>query len=197
MNSLSKDPKKIAMVVLTLVVVWCFNIYFKKRHEKDFLVAGTLKISVKPCLEVMDDFFGKGVNAPNICSCLLQRHYEQIKNNPSQLNLLKDEGFGAIVTGKNDSTKLLFRDCVIENITDTVYKMHFTEAIKLQLKARLIAEMTNRFDDKLDNLDSVCNCVVEALNNNLTIKEYFQDDYLKPNQSDTLVKSCIKKLKYK
>jgi hypothetical protein len=90
-----------------------------------------------------------------------------------------------------DSAILLFANCVRPNIIDTNFKFQLTPEYSLAFKDKLKKGFALRKEFKNIDAETFSNCIVERLNGNITIGEYFADDYFVVPKLKNIMTKCI------
>jgi hypothetical protein len=91
--------------------------------KKDELILGGVAISRTPCVSVVNDLFGKGVDSSKACDCLLPGYYELVKNDPVELAKFNQTGIHLLSGASNDRLNHLFSTCIGGHIIDSTYTM--------------------------------------------------------------------------
>jgi hypothetical protein len=92
----------------------------------------------------------------------------------------------------HDSSILVFVSCVRRNILDSNYQLHFTGEIESAFKEKLKNSFKLREISGNTDRDILSNCIVKRLNGNITISEYFSDDYFKIPRVRKMIEECVK-----
>ncbi len=177
-------------IILSLVSFWiCKRI--QPKEIKNEIVVGEIHIEKEPCTNAVHELLGKGIDSSKVCDCLIPSFYNLIKNDSSLVQKLRDSNsFFKLEGTMNDSFALRFEKCVKENILDSDYKMKFTPQFALVFKSKLKQELNLQKNIYNVNIDSACNCIVDKLNGNITISEYFSGDYSDIPRIKQLIINC-------
>lgn len=188
---MSNNTKINWLLLLTFIGVWtCMQL--RPKDKKDEIIIDSIHVPKNPCISAINDLLGKGVDSSKACDCLLPRFYNLIKKDSSLVikfreyrSLFKLEGV------LKDSFNLLFAKCVKENILDSNYVVKLTPEYQLAFKEKL--KRGFQFQNGLDkiNTDILSDCIVEKLNDNITIGEYFSDDYFEVPKIKKIMLDCI------
>ncbi|RYE57356.1 MAG: hypothetical protein EOP48_05970 [Sphingobacteriales bacterium] len=179
-------------IILLIGVGILFNLLkdkFYKKQSNEIVIAGH-HVDKQPCVSGMNELFSTGVDSTKMCDCLLPKFYQLIKDDPKKIKKFEEVGFFTLQGNAKDSATQLFRDCVVEHIIDTSYKLDmkkFKEPFLLKLKDTL----SNMSGLNNVNIDSLCNCVMHRLDGNITIKEYFAEDYLTVEKIKNVLTDCF------
>jgi hypothetical protein len=185
--------KKFDKAIILLIGVGIFfnflkdHFYQKKRNE--IVIAGH-RVDKQPCISGINELFGHGVDSTKTCDCLLPRFYHLIKDDSEKVKTFEEEGFFTLQGKANDSATQIFRDCLVDNIVDTSYKLNiqkFREPFLQKLKDSL--RVLSVLSDV--SIDSVSNCVMQSVDGNITIWEYFAEDYLQSENLRSIMKECF------
>lgn len=185
--------KKFDKAILLLIGVGIlFNILkenFYKKKTKEIVIAGH-SVDMRPCISAINELFGKGVNSAETCNCLLPKFYPLIKDDPEKVKKFEEVGFFTLQNEAKDSAARIFRACILNNVIDTAYKLDlekFREPFLQKLKdtLRILPGLSNV------NIDSLGNCILKRFDGNVTIREYFAEDYLKVEKLKNILQKCI------
>ncbi len=189
---LSNNEKFNFFIALSFVGIWTCN-YFKPKEVVDEIVVDNIHIPKKPCINVINEMFGKGVDSSKACDCLVPEFYDIIKGDTALVEKFKQSGGIFTLDGSmQDSAILLFENCVKPNIIDTNFKFHLTPEFSLAFKDKLKTGIALR--KEFNNIDAeiFSNCIVERLNGNITIGEYFSEDYFEVPKLKNIMTECYK-----
>jgi hypothetical protein len=179
-------------IILLIGVAILFNFLKDKFYNKSSneIVIEDHRIDKQPCVSGINELFGSGVDPTKMCDCLLPKFYQLIKDDPVKVEKFKEVGFFTLQGNAQESAIQIFRDCVVDNIVDTAHKLDlekFREPFLQKLKDTLstIAEMNQV------NIDSLSNCIMQGFTGNITIKEYFAEDYLQLEKLNSIWVNCF------
>jgi hypothetical protein len=161
------------------------NFFSRKKHEIE--IAG-IRVDKEPCMSAMNELFGSGLDSSKMCECLLPQFYELIKHDPLLTREFRQTGYFTLEGTLND----LFGICASRHITDTNATIQLT-AFKKPFLDRLKDSLARKPHLQPYNLDSLSECLFEALNGKITIKEYLSPDYLKVDKIRLAITNCIEK----
>ena len=178
-------------IALLFIGVWTCN-YFKPKKPVDEIVINNIHIPRKPCINIINELLGKGVDSLKVCDCLIPKFYELIKHDSALVEKFKQsDGFFKLDGSMQDSAILLLANCVRPNIIDTNFKFHLTPENSLAFKEKLKKGFALRDEFKNIDAETFSNCIVERLNGNITIGEYFSDDYLEVPKIKKIMTECF------
>jgi hypothetical protein len=137
--------------------------------------------------------FGKGINSDSACSCFLSSYYDVIKADSNEVKLFINGDIHLIEEPERSDIKALFQTCVEKNVTDSSAKMNLTDEMKKKMKSKWVALFSlTSVRDSVD-LNKFCDCIVDSLNDRITIREYLGMDTEKNSQYEILIENCKQK----
>ena len=160
-----------AALTLFMVGAWLCNRIHPK-EKTDEMVLGGISISKEPCLGAVNDLFGKGVDSSRACDCLLPAYYELVKNDPEELTKFKYIGIHTLPGVRNKQVNQLFAECISNHIIDSSHKMHFQDRNAKLFRQQLADRMRTDTAYKDLNPDSLAACLVNRLNDHITVVDY-------------------------
>lgn len=188
---MSNGTKFNLLIALSFIGIWTCN-YFKPKKVVDEIVVDNIHIPRNPCINVMNELFGKGVDSSKVCDCLIPQFYSLIKTDSTLRERFKQsDGFFKLEGSLQDSAILLFANCVRPNIIDTNYKFQLTPEYSLAFKEKLKKGFALRKEFENIDAETFSNCIVDRLNGNITIGEYFSDDYFEVPKIKKIMTECI------
>jgi len=189
---MSTGTKFNLLIALSFIGIWTCN-YFKPKKVVDEIVVDKIHIPRKPCINVINEMFGKGVDSSKVCDCLIPQFYNLIKKDSTLVERFKQsDGFFKLEGSMQDSAISLFANCVRSKIIDTNFKFQLTPEYSLAFKDKLKKGFALRIEFKNIDAETFSNCIVEKLNGNITIGEYFSDDYFEVPKIKKIMTECIK-----
>jgi hypothetical protein len=175
-------------LALAFIPLWiCKNLEPK---EPEYLFNG-IRIPKKPCISVMNEMYGKGIDSLKICDCLVPAFYEFIKNDSTHLQKFKDVGMHLLEGTLVGKFQLIYNNCVLENIIDTTYRLRFTGVNKDKYLKLFRDSLMMKRVQLPRSLDSLSICIIEKLDSSLTIKETIVIDSIVEHKIMKLAKSCL------
>ncbi len=188
---MSTGTKFNLLIALSFLGIWTCN-YFKPKKVVDEIVVDKIHIPRKPCINAINEMFGKGVDSSKVCDCLIPQFYNLIKKDSILVERFKQsDGVFKLEGSMQDSAILLFANCVRPNIIDTNFKFQLTPEYLLAFKDKLKKGFAFRKEFKNIDAETFSNCIVERLNGNITIGEYFSDDYFEVPKIKNIMTECI------
>lgn len=187
---MKKFDKAIILFIGVLALFGAFRTwYFEKAGEE--ITVGGHQVSLLPCKSGINELFGSGIDSIGMCECLLPKFYELIKDDSDKINHFKEVGFFTLEGKSNDSAILLLRNCALNNLLDTNYKIKLSPYIK----ASIINKYKDQFESKINpntiEYESFIKCVFENMDGRITIKEYLADDYTENDKIITIINNCF------
>ena len=189
---ISNRTKFNLLAALSFIGIWTCN-YFKPKKVVDELVINNIHIPRKPCINTLNELLGKGVDSSKVCDCLIPKFYQLIEKDSVLVEEFKQSGgFFKLKGAMQDSLILLFASCVRPNIIDTNFKFRLTPENSLALKDKLKKACQLRTELKNFDAESLSSCFIEKLNGNITIGEYFSEDYFEVPKIKKIAAECIR-----
>lgn len=180
-------------------IIWMFGFFmvigiikecFFDKKADEIIVDGH-HISKGPCIYAMNELFGKGIDSVKMCNCLIPEFYEMIKQDSSKIKKFEELGFFPLEGAANDSLINLFADCARKNILDSTYKVHTGQFAQ----NAIISKYKNKFEliPEFKGLasDSLFKCVMNELDEKLTIKEFFAKDSTGQKKIEDAILKCL------
>ena len=159
----------------------------KKNSEVD-----VVESSKKSCISATNEVFGGTVDSVKTCDCLIPGFYNLIKSDSAELEKFKETGIRELSKSNQAKFSLLYKNCILGNIIDTNGTINMNSAIKKQFKNKLKDSILSRFGYLIEaKFDTICNCIVEKLNNHITVKEYLTDKYTKEDKMYRIILDCV------
>ena len=187
---MSNSTKFNLLIALSFIGFWTCN-YLKPKKVIDEIVVDNIHIPRKPCINIVNEMFGKGIDSLKVCDCLITTFYNFIKNDSILVERFKQsDGFFKLEDTMQDSAILIFANCVRPNIIDTNFKFQLTPEYSLAFKDKLKNGFALRSEFKNIDPETFSNCIVEKLNGNITIGEYFSDDYYEVPKIKSIMNDC-------
>lgn len=139
----------------------------------------------------MNEIFGGGIDSVGMCKCLLPKFYQLIKDDPDKIDHFKEVGFFKLEGKSNDSAILLLRDCVLSNLLDTNYKIKLSQYLKPAMVNKFKEQFESNIQSDKIQFEDFMKCVFENMDGNITIKEYFADDYAENDKIKKIINNCL------
>jgi len=178
-------------IALSFIGLWTCN-YFKPKEKKQELVIDNIHINKNPCIGVIKDLFGKGVDSTKICDCLIPKFYALIKSDTNLVERFKESyGIFKLDGSLQDSAISLMASCVRTNIVDTNSKFHLTPEYSSVFKRVLKKGIETRKEFANIEAENFSSCIIDRLSGNITIKEYVSNDYFEVPKIKKIMTDCL------
>lgn len=188
-----KDSTKYTIfIVLGFIGLWtCWQL---NPDRKDELEIDGIAVSKKPCYYAIRELYGGAIDSVKACDCMIPGFYNVIKEDSALVQLFIEYRTTFIVEGPlGIPAQEAINNCIRSNIIDTTIKMNLPPESQLKFKVKLAEQLKTWPDaDKID-LQMTSNCVVDKLVNDLTIAEYFSEDYSKEPKIRSMIFNCIER----
>jgi hypothetical protein len=189
---MTNSTKFSLFIALSFLGIWTCK-HLQPKRPVDEIIVANIHIDRQPCISAMGELFGKGVDSSKLCNCLIPQFYELIKKDSTLVEQFKlSPGFFTLKGSMQDSLSSLLASCVKQNILDTnaifILTPEFQSALKNKLKKKI--EEKN-LDGRIDP-DKFSNCFIEKLNGDITIRDYFSDDYFEVPKLKKIIIECTK-----
>lgn len=176
------------------ILVWvCKNLSVTKKPDE--IVIDGIHTPRKPCISVMNELYGAGIDSSKVCDCLIPKFYELVKDDSLQLAKFKEVGLHGLEGEKHQKAIPLFENSLRENLLDSSYKLHLTGLYLTGFKRKLRQELDSLDIPNHYNKDSLADCIIDKMNNNITLAEYLTPDYSEVERIMTLFTQCISQSK--
>jgi hypothetical protein len=177
-------------MALFLVGAWlCNKIHPTPKHDE--IILGGMPISRTPCLSVVNELFGKGVDSNKACDCLLPAYYQLVKDDPEELTKFDYTGIHMLPGTRNDQVNQLFTECIGNHIVDSTYIMHLPEAYASRFRQQLADRLRSDPTYKSYNPDSLASCVISRLNDRFTVSDYIGLSQWTTAKAKALLQPCL------
>ena len=179
---------------LTILMFLCLYLPACEQMENEgetVTVANGVKIPIKACVDVNTKVLGKSVDPVAFCKCLIPKFYEDVKNDPEKLKLLKEGNWYNLSKDKQELVSKYFEGCVSETATnDTTAKFTITPRMYIKMKEKMKQEFTGTEIKKTNDVDRFCDCLLNSMQTDFTIKEVLQDNFKETEKYNRVVDSC-------
>ncbi|MBN8860530.1 MAG: hypothetical protein J0H29_19215 [Sphingobacteriales bacterium] len=177
-------------IALSFIALWICN-YLKPKTPVDEIVINDIHIPRKPCISAINEIFGRGVDSSKICDCLIPKFYDLIKEDTVLIKRFKSEYFFVLNGGLQDSAMVMYADCIKTNMVDSSATFYLTPQYSGMLKEKLKKAVSSRIEFNHVDAEKVSSCIVDRLNGQITIGEYFSEDYLEVPKLKKIMLDCI------
>lgn len=160
--------------------------------EDTVMVDTNVEIPIKACVEANKKILGNSVNPIAFCKCLLPKFYEDLKNDPEKLKLLKAGDWSTLSKEKQEMVIKYYQGCISQTATnDTTAKLTITprmaEGIKKQMKQGLVGTDI----EKTNDIDKYCDCMINSLQTDFTATEVMQTNFNETEKYQKAVAKCL------
>jgi len=187
---MKSGTKYTLLLVLFFLLVWAWkSLSFKEKPDE--IVIDGIHTPIKPCLSVMNDIFGAGVDSNKACDCVIREFYEFVKYDSLELAKFKEIGFHELEGEKSKGVGLILEKCFRANMLDSNYRLHLTGMYLEGFRKKLHTWLDSQSLQIDYSKDSLVNCITDKVYGNLTVGEFIAPDYSKVDKFMTLFKQCI------
>src|SRR4030095_8052501 len=136
---------------------------------------------------------GRSVDPLAFCKCLLPNLYRDLKNDPEKLKLVKGEGsWYDLAKDKQEIMNQYFQSCLMQTATnDSTAKLSITPRMAEQMKKKMRQELIGSDIEKTNDLDKYCECMINSLQTDFTVKEIMQDNFNETEKYQRVVAKCL------
>jgi hypothetical protein len=186
----NSDKINLFLALSFLAVFTCRQL--QPKIVKDDIIVDNIHIDKKPCVSTLNELFGKGIDSSKICDCLIPSFYKLVKDSSSLVAKFKESyGFFELEQPLKDSFILTFGQCAKVNILDSNYILKLTPANAISFKEKFKKAFISQKNFENINVDILSGCIVEKLNGNITIGEFFAEDYLQIPKIRKIMTNCM------
>lgn len=182
------------LIVIFFILVWVWK-NISPKEKLDEIVIDGIHTPRKPCISVMNELYGAGIDSSKVCDCLIPKFYELVKDDTLQLAKFKEVGIHELEGEKNQKVIPIFENCLRDNLLDSSFKLHLTGVFLTGFKTKLLQGLISQNIPNNYNKDVLSNCIIDKMNNNVTLGEYLAADYSKVEKIMTLLNQCINQSK--
>lgn len=178
------------LLVIFFILIWLWK-NLSPGEKPDEIVIDGIHTPRKPCISAVNELFGAGIDSSKVCDCLIPEFYELVKDDSFQLAKFKEVGIHVLEGEKNQKTIPIFDHCLSENVLDSSQNLHLTGVYLTGFKSKL-AEGLNLLNMPGNyNKDSLSNCIIDKMNNHITLAEYLAPDYSKVEKIRAVFTQCF------
>lgn len=143
------------------------------RGESEYRISG-IKVNKNLYINVVNEIYGAAVDSVKTCECLLPKFYDVIKDDRYQVEQLRQTEVFQLDTAYYGKFQDVFVDCVLRNIVDTNAKMKLSGPYQVVVEREMNAGFDKLQLPTIVDRKSLISCIVQKLDNKLTIKEYLE-----------------------
>jgi hypothetical protein len=180
--------------LLFAIIILGSIIYSKLQPQEkiDEIIIDKIHIPRQPCISVVNELLGRGIDSSKFCECIIPQFYNLIKKDSLLVERFKNSGgFFKLEGSMNDSVIALFGECAKTNIVDSNYKFQMLNQYEFAFKEKFKKEF--KLHKEFDNIDTdnLSDCIVDKLKGNITVGEYFADDYFEIPKIKRIIVDCL------
>ena len=183
------------MRLITAFILYCIIISACRQVNKGdtITVDKGVELPIAPCVHVYSKVLGSSVDPVAFCKCLLPKFYEDVKNDPEKLRALKGEGsWYDLAKDKQEVMNQYFQSCMMQTATnDSSAKLIITPRMAEGIKKKMKAELIGSDIEKTNDLDKYCDCMVNSLQTDFTVKEIMQDNFNETEKYQRVIAKCL------
>ena len=184
---------------LTIFISTCFYLAAcgQKQNQGDTIVVDNgVEIPIKACVEANIKILGNSVDPVAFCKCLIPKFYADLKNDPEKLKLLKEGNWYDLSKDKQELVIKYYQGCMTENATnDSTAKFTITPRMADGMKKKMKQELIGSEIEQTNDVDKYCDCIINSLQTDFTIKEVMQDNFNETEKYKQAVDKCLKTTK--
>lgn len=168
----------------------------KIKSGETVTVDNDVEIPIAACVEANSKILGNSVDPIAFCKCLIPKFYQDLKNDPEILKLLKEGNWHDLAQDKQEVVTKYFQSCMTQTATtDTTVKFTITPRMALVMKNNLKQELIGSEIEKTNDVDKYCDCIINSLQTDFTIKEVMQDNFNETEKYQKTIEKCLKATK--
>ena len=183
-------------ILFTSLCVCLLSCEQKSNDGETVLVGKGIKIPIAACVEANSKILGKSVDPVLFCKCFIPKFYEDLKNDPAKVKSLRDGDWYDLARDKQEMVAKYFKNCMEQTTTnDTTVKFTITPRMATGMKKKMKEELAGSEIEQTQDVDKYCDCIINSLQNDFTIKEVMQENF---NETDIFKKAqedCLKSTK--
>ena len=186
-----KDFRQFSIVMAFFLIGGMICGKLHPKDKRDEITIGGMPVSRTPCLNVVNELFGRGVDSNKACDCLLPGYYELVKDDPEELTKFDHVGIHVLPGAKNELVNQLIAECIGDHIVDSTYRMHLTGELAMAFRKQLAGRIRADSHYNQYNPDTLALCLVDSLNDHLTIKDYIGLSTWSDAAAKKLISPCL------
>ena len=186
------------MSYLSLFIFICFLLSAcGQRNVGDTItVDKDVEIPIKACVEVNTKILGNSVDPVAFCKCLLPKFYEDLKNDPEKLKLLKEGNWYDLSKDKQELVIKYYQECISQTATnDSTAKLTITPRMAEGMKKKMKQDLIGSDIEKTNDVDKYCDCMINSLQTDFTAKEIMQTNFNETEKYQKVLDKCLKTTK--
>jgi hypothetical protein len=155
-------------------------------------VEAGIEIPIKACVEANSKILGNSVDPVAFCKCVLPKFYKDFKDDPAKLKLLNEGNFSEISITDKEILATYFQNCISASATnDSTAKLTITPRMRVKMFADMKKEVMQTDLKNTQDVDVYCNCILDGMQTDFTIREIMQEGFKESEKSQALANKCI------
>ena len=155
-----------------------------------------VEIPIAACVGANSKILGNSVDPVAFCKCLVPKFYQDLKNDPEKLKLLKEGNWYELAKDKQEIVAKYFKSCMTQSTTnDSTAKFTITPRMAIGMKNKMKQELIGSDIEKTNDVDKYCDCMLNSLQTEFTIKEIMQDNFNGTEKYQKVVDECLQTTK--
>ena len=152
-----------------------------------------VEIPISACVEANSKILGNAVDPVAFCKCLIPKFYQDLKNDPEKLKLLKEGNWYDLAKDKQEIVAKYFQSCMSMTATnDSTVKFTITPRMAEGMKSKMKQDLIGSDIEKTNDVDKYCDCMINSLQTDFTIKEIMQDNFNLTEKYQKALEKCLK-----
>lgn len=152
-----------------------------------------VEIPIAACVEANSKILGNSVDPIAFCRCLIPKFYQDLKHDPEKLKTLKKGNWYDLAKDKQEIVAKYFESCMIQTGTnDSTAKFTITPRMAEDMKKKMKQELIGSEIEKTNDVDKYCDCMINSLQTDFTIKEMMQDNFNETEKYQKVLAKCLK-----
>ena len=186
--------RQINIIIFTCI---CLSACGQKNKSGDTITVDKgVEIPIAACVEANGKILGNSVDPVAFCKCLIPKFYQDLKNDPEKLKLLKEGNLYDLAKDKQETVAKYFQSCMIQTATnDSTAKFTITPRMAVGMKSKMKQELIGSDIEKTNDVDKYCDCMINSLQTDFTIKEIMQDNFNETEKYQKTLEKCLKSTK--
>ena len=186
--------RQINIIIFTCI---CLSACGQKNKSGDTITVDKgVEIPIAACVEANSKILGNSVDPVAFCKCLIPKFYQDLKNDPEKLKLLKEGNWYDLAKDKQETVAKYFQSCMIQTATnDSTAKFTITPRMAVGMKSKMKQELIGSDIEKTNDVDKYCDCMINSLQTDFTIKEIMLDNFNETEKYQKTLEKCLKSTK--
>jgi hypothetical protein len=188
------NNKYLILLALFFAGAWFWKQSSLKNPQDEFILDG-IHTPKKPCINVLNEMFGKGIDSVKVCDCLIPEFYHFIKNDSDKVIKFREVGLFALDDSSNERFIPLFENCLRSSLLDSNYVLSLSGEYLAGYKNKIRQSLASKKEFKNYDADILANCIMDRMNNHITMGEYLAYDYLEVEKLKQAMLQCMEEAK--